>query len=153
MRNLRTNNIQGLQVIHWDEPSRKYTKKMLQGMRAKSAVFRIGDKNAHQVFLCEGMATGLSIVAALRSIGLKAAVLVCFSANNIEVVAQQLTCRAFICADNDVSKTGQKTAENTGLAYCMSPVEGEDMNDLHLRAGLFSVCTLLMDVRRRSLST
>lgn len=148
MRNLATNNLQGLQVIRWDEPARKYEKKMLPGMRAKGAVFRMGDKTAPETFLCEGYATGLSILAALRSIGLRASVLVCFSANNMECVSQQIKGRIFVCADNDASKTGQKTAEATGLPYCMSPVEGEDMNDLHQRAGLFAVCQLLMGVRR-----
>jgi phage/plasmid primase-like uncharacterized protein len=149
MRNLATNNLQGLQVIRWDEPARKYEKKMLPGMRAKGAVFRMGDKTAPETFLVEGYATGLSVLAALRSIGLRASVLVCFSANNIEVVAQQLSCKAFVCADNDASKTGQTTAEKTGLPYCMSPIEGEDFNDLHARAGLFAVCQLLMGVRRK----
>lgn len=149
MRNLQTNNLQGLQVIRWDEPARKYEKKMLPGMRAKGAVFRMGDKTAPETFLCEGYATGLSVLAALRSIGLRASVVVCFSANNIEVIAQQLKGKAFVCADHDASQTGQKTAERTGLPYCMSPIEGEDMNDLHARAGLFSVCQLLMGVRRR----
>ena len=148
MRNLRTNDLQGLQVVRWEEENRAYRKKMIPGMRAKGAVFRMGDKHAPETFLAEGYATGLSVYAALRSAGLRASVLVCFSANNIEFIAPQVKGRAFVCADNDKSGTGEKTATATGLPYCMSPVEGEDMNDLHARAGLMAVVAQLMAVRR-----
>lgn len=150
MRNLITNNVQGVQVIRWDEEARSFIKKMSPGMRAKGAVFRMGDKTAPETILCEGYATGLSIVAALRSVGLRASVLVCFSAHNLEFIAPQIKGRAFVFADNDASGTGEKSAKATGLPYCMSPVMGEDANDLHARAGLFAVCQLLMKVRREA---
>lgn len=150
MRNLTTNNVQGVQVIRWDEETRSFTKKMSPGMRAKGAVFRMGDKTAPETILCEGYATGLSIVAALRSVGLRASVLVCFSAHNLEFIAPQIKGRAFVFADHDASGTGEKSAKATGLPYCMSPVMGEDANDLHARAGLFAVCQLLMSVRREA---
>lgn len=149
MRHLMTNNVQGVQVIRWDEEARTFTKKMAKGMRAKGAVFRMGDKTAPETFLVEGYATGLSVHAALRSVGLRASVLVCFSANNLEFVAPQVKGRVIVCADNDKSGTGEKSAQATGLPYCMSPIVGEDMNDLHERAGLMAVCQLLMEVRRR----
>lgn len=152
MRNLMTNNLQGVQVIRWDEEARTFTKKMNPGMRAKGAVFRMGDKTAPETFLVEGYATGLSVHAALRSVGLRASVLVCFSANNLEFIAPQLKGRAFVCADNDKSGTGEKSAQATGLPYCMSPIVGEDMNDLHARAGLMAVCAQLMAVRRLELA-
>lgn len=148
MRNLQTNNLQGVQVIRWDEEARAFTKKMNPGMRAKGAVFRMGDKNAPETILCEGYATGLSILAALRNVGLRSAVLVCFSAQNIQFIAPQIKGRAFVFADNDESCTGEKSAQATGLPYCMSPVLGEDANDLHARAGLFAVAQKLMEVRR-----
>lgn len=150
MRNLITNNVQGVQVIRWDEEARSFIKKMSPGMRAKGAIFRMGDKTAPETILCEGYATGLSIVAALRSVGLRASVLVCFSAHNLEFIAPQIKGRAFVFADNDASGTGEKSAKATGLPYCMSPVMGEDANDLHARAGLFAVCQLLMNVRREA---
>ena len=125
---------------------------MKPGMRAKGAVFRMGDKTAPETFLVEGYATGLSVHAALRSVGLRASVLVCFSANNLEFIAPQLKGRAFVCADNDKSGTGEKSAQATGLPYCMSPIVGEDMNDLHARAGLMAVCAQLMAVRRLELA-
>lgn len=152
MRSLQTNNLQGVQVIRWDEEARTFTKKMLPGMRARGAVFRMGDKTAPETFLVEGYATGLSVHAALRSVGLRASVLVCFSANNLEFIAGQVKGRAFVCADNDKSETGEKSALATGLPYCMSPEMGEDMNDLHARAGLMAVCALLMAVRRQAVA-
>lgn len=149
MRNLLTNDLQGLQVIRWVEEERAYEKKMAPGMRAKGAVFRMGDKTAPETLLCEGYATGLSIFAGLRSVGLRASVLVCFSAHNLEFIAPQVKGRAFVFADHDKSRTGEKSAQATGLPYCMSPTEGQDANDVHMQGGLMAVCKLLMEVRRK----
>lgn len=149
MRDMFTNALNGLQVIRWDEESRKFEKKMLPGMKAKGAIFRMGSKNASETLLCEGYATGLSIVDAVRSVGLQAAVLVCFSANNLEHVAGQVKGRGYVFADNDASGTGERAAQATGLPYCMSDAVGEDANDLHMRAGLFAVAQKLMEVRRK----
>lgn len=147
MRHVQTNALQGLQQIEWVEAERKYKKRMFTGMRAKAAVFRMGPAQAKETFLCEGYATGLSIHAALRSIGSQAAVLVCFSAVNLEHVASLTNGRRFVCADNDASKTGQETAEATGLPWCMPDEEGQDFNDLHVASGLFPVVRKLMAVR------
>ena len=38
-------------------------------------------------------------------------------------------------------------AKNTGLLYCMSPAQGEDVNDLQARAGLVPVVQMLVNVR------
>ena len=149
MRHLATNELQGVQVIKWVEFERRYDKKMIPGMRAKGAVFRIGPKQAQETFLVEGYATGLSVEAALRSIGFQASVLVCFSANNMEHVAPMVSGRVFVFADNDKSGTGEAAAIATGRPYCMSPEIGEDANDLHKRGGLMAVCKLLMEVRRQ----
>lgn len=149
MRDLFTNALNGLQVIRWDEEARKFEKKMLPGMKAKGAIYRMGSKHAAETVLCEGYATGLSIVDAMRNVGLQAAVLVCFSANNIAHVASQIKGRRYVFADNDASGTGERIAKETGLPYCMSPEVGEDANDLHMRAGLFAVAQKLMEVRRK----
>lgn len=149
MRDVQTNALNGLQVIRWDEAIRKFEKKMLPGMKAKSAVFRMGSKHASETVLCEGYVTGLSIVEAMRSVGLQAAVLVCFSATNLQHVAGGLRGKRYVFADHDASGTGERCAQAAGLPYCMSPVEGEDANDLHQRAGLFAVAQQLMEVRRR----
>lgn len=153
MRNATTNNVQGLQHIFYNAVERKYEKKMLNGMRAKGAVFRMGAEDALETFLVEGYATGLSLLAALRSIGLKAAVVVCFSANNLAHVAPMIKGRVMVFADNDESGVGQEVAEQTGLAWGMSDTVGFDANDLHQKHGLFAVCKIIMEIRGKLLTS
>lgn len=142
--------VAGVQMIWWDEPARVYQKKMLAGIRARGAVFRLGDKEARETALVEGYATGLSVQEAIRSIGLRASVLVCFSAGNMEHVAPMINGKTWVFADNDNHKTGQgeKSAKATGLPYCMSEVDGYDANDVHLNQGIMKVCHLVMQARR-----
>lgn len=147
MRNVRTNKIQGYQSIFWNADDRKYEKKMLTGMRAKNAVLFLGDRRQDEVWLVEGYATGLSVRAALRSCGMSAAVVVCFSATNLVAVADQIQGTRFIFADNDVSQTGEKAAQETGLPWTMSETVGQDANDLHKARGLFAVAKKLMECR------
>lgn len=151
MRNVQTNDLQGLQVIRWVTEERRYDKKMIPGMRAKGAVFRLGDKGAPETFLVEGYATGLSVIAALRSVGLRASVLVCFSTGNLVHVAPMVKGKCFVFADHDESQAGEKAAQQTNLPYCMSPELG-DANDLHVMAGLMAVCAQIMAVRRLELA-
>lgn len=148
MRHAITNELQGAQRIEWLPDERRYEKKMLPGMRAKGAVFRIGPNRAQETFLCEGYATGLSIELAARQMRLSASVLVCFSDGNMINVAPLVKGRAFCFADHDKSGAGQRAAEKTGLPYCMSETEGYDANDEHKKHGLMAVCQLLMKVRR-----
>ena len=151
MRNVVTNNLQGYQRIYWDAETRKWEKKMLLGMQARNAVMYMGDRNAQEVWLCEGYATGLSIHAALRSVGLKASVVVCFSASNMVAVADQIKGRRYIFADNDESKTGEKSAISTNLPWTMDDVVGSDANDLHKSNGLFAVVKKIMTLRNQIL--
>lgn len=141
-------SLAGVQQIKWIEADRKYEKKMLAGMRAKGAVYQIGSKAASETFLCEGYATGLSIVQALRSIGNKGSVLVCFSDSNLVHVSKQIKGRAFVVADNDASGAGQRAAEASGLPWCMSQTVGHDANDDHIKSGILTVAKMLMEVRR-----
>lgn len=145
-----TGELMGLQEIWWEDAQRKYVKQMMPGMKAKGAVLRLGDKEAPETALVEGYATGLSVLAAMRSVGIRASVLVCFSAYNIEVVAPLVQGKAYVFADNDRHKTsqGEKSAQATGLPYCVSEVEGYDANDVHLKQGLMKVCQLIMQARR-----
>ncbi len=84
---------------------------------------------------------------------LNAAVLVCFSDSNMVLVAAQITKgRRYVFADHDKSGAGERAAQATGLPYCMSPVLGEDANDMHVRAGLLAVCGLLMRVRTQEVA-
>lgn len=148
MRHHQTKALQGVQAIRWLEAERRHEKKMQPyGMKAAGAVLRMGPPNARETVLVEGYATGLSVLEALRGMGMQAAVLVAFSAHNLVQVAQAMKGRACVFADHDKSGTGQQAAEQTGLPWCMSPIEGEDANDLYQRAGVLALRQLLMQVR------
>lgn len=145
MRHWRTNDLMGAQTIRWLVDELRFEKKMLSGMRAKGAVFRLGSPQAQRTWLVEGFATGLSVQAALRTLSMRDSVVVCFSAGNLIHVAAKLAGALFVFADNDESGAGQRAAIQTGKPYCMSGVTGEDANDLHKRAGLFKVATCMRD--------
>ena len=151
MRNVSTNRLQGYQSIRWDMERREYEKKMLHGMRAKNAVLFLGNRDLPEYWLVEGFATGLSVRAALRSVGLPASVVICFSASNLIQVADQIPGKRFIFADNDESKTGEKSAIATGLPWTMADTVGWDANDLHMKDSLFSVVAKMMEVRQRDM--
>jgi len=151
MRNVTTNKLQGYQSIRWDMEERKYEKKMLHGMRAKNAVLFLGDRDAQEVWLVEGFATGLSVRHALRSVGIPAAVVVCFSASNLIQVADQIKGRRFVFVDNDESKTGENSAIKTGLPWTMADTVGYDANDLHLKESLWAVVAKIMELRKREM--
>lgn len=150
MRDVNTNDVLGVQQIFLIDND--WQKKMIFGMRAKGAVFRIGNKSARETFLVEGYSTGLSVDAALRMSRLNASVLVCFSAGNMVHVAQLICGPRFIFADNDKPdqkgrRAGEHAALTAGLPYCMSDELGEDANDLMRRSGNIAVLNKIMSVR------
>lgn len=151
MRNVSTNKLQGYQSIYWDEQARHYEKKMLLGMRAKNAVLYLGNRDLPECWLVEGFATGLSLRHALRSVGLAASVVICFSASNLIQVADQIPGKRFVFADNDSSKTGENAAIKTGLPWTMAETVGWDANDLHLKDSLFAVVKKIMELRQREM--
>ncbi len=144
MRDWRTNALSGVQRIRWLADERRYEKKMLPGMKAKGAILRIGSPQAGRTWLVEGYATGLSVKAALDSLRLRDAVVVCFSDGNLTHVAKQLSGPRFVFADNDASGAGLRAAEATGLRYCMSPTTGHDANDMHRSEGVYKVASLMV---------
>ena len=150
MRNVVTNKLQGYQSILWNMEETKYEKKMLTGMRAKNAVLYLGNRDLPECWLVEGFATGLSVRNALRSCGMAAAVVVCFSAMNLVQVADQIRGRRYVFADNDESKTGEMSAVKTGLPWTMADHVGWDANDLHKAKGLFAVVAKIMECRSRA---
>ena len=147
MRNVVSRKIQGYQSIYWDIKEKRYQKKMFPGMRAKNAVLTLGSPNSTETWFVEGYATGLSLKNACNACGIAAKVIVCFSANNLIQVANQLSGLRYVFADNDESETGQSAAEQTGLPWTMADQLGFDVNDLHVSKGLFAVVKKVMDLR------
>jgi putative DNA primase/helicase len=119
-------------------------KKFLTGGRTRCGVYRIGviPGHARRVVLCEGYATGLSLYAALQRLPGPCSIIVCFSAGNLELVAEHFPA-ALVCADNDESKRGEQAARATGLAWCMPPDVGTDFNDMHRERGVYAVTEIL----------
>lgn len=117
-------------------------KRFLPGSRTRGGIHRLGSLKAKRIALCEGYATGLSVEAALKRLTGSLAVIVCFSAKNLEYVAPRFP-GSFVCADNDSSKTGEESAKRTGLKWIMPTEVGSDFNDMHLRHGLHAVTEVL----------
>jgi len=111
-------------------------KKFLTGQQTKGATFTLGQ--GVPVY-CEGYATALAIQAALGAARMPRAVVVCFSAGNMQHVAK----RGFVVADNDASMTGLKATEAIGLPFWISDTVGEDFQDFTARVGLFKASQAL----------
>ena len=160
MRDVRSNELLGGQVIKWLPEELRWEKKYLYGMRSRGACMRLGPPRAPEQVLCEGYATGLSIEAAARQMRLNVSVLVTFSAHNLIVAAERTTGRRYVIADNDPAQTdpakaaqnpgeaGQRAAMATGLGWAAPTTPGMDANDVHVAEGLMAVCALLMRARQ-----
>lgn len=122
-------------------------KRFLTGGRAKGAVHRIGPPNAAEEWFCEGYADALTLRLALAQMYRTAAVVVCFSAGNLEQVAKGSR-SGFVYADNDESFAGQRAAEGTGLPWTMSETVGNDVNDDYKQHGLGYVCARMRGLMR-----
>jgi putative DNA primase/helicase len=85
MRDYKTNAIISLQSVN-----QAGEKKFMPGGRAKGAVLRLGPKNADTTWLVEGYATALSVQMGFKALYREDAVLVCFSANNLQYVAERV---------------------------------------------------------------
>ena len=118
-------NLVGCQTISQDG-----TKKFLYGQITKDAELVIDAKGRH--ILCEGYATAMSIRRALKAVGKRYTIHVCFSASNILKIASKYP-KCMIVADND--SVGLNTAIKTGKPFWSSPVANEDFNDFELRVG------------------
>jgi phage/plasmid primase-like uncharacterized protein len=109
-------------------------KKFLYGQRTAHAEFIFNNKGHH--ILCEGYATALSVRAAMKVLRRRYTLHVCFSAGNMKKIASSLG-EGLVVADNDESRTGERTAQEIGWPYWLSDKVGEDANDTHQRLGLF----------------
>ena len=124
----------GCQLIREDG-----SKKFLFGQRTSNAEYIMDAKGPH--ILCEGYATALSIKQALMTLKRKFTLHVCFSAGNMKKIAETLP-GGFIVADNDLSLTGQKTAEEIGWPWWMPPEIG-DFNDFAQQVKTFKASQAL----------
>lgn len=147
MRSFNSNRLVGAQVIRWQMDEHKWQKNMIYGTRAKGAVFRLGNPRAPESWLVEDYTTGLTLALAMRQLCLQGQVLICFTPTNLTHVAGLIKGRTFAFVDHDKCTTGERAAQEAGIPYCMSPVEGEDANDLYVRSGLISVSALMMAAR------
>jgi putative DNA primase/helicase len=126
-------------------------KKFLFGQRSGGAEFVFNGKGQH--FLCEGYATALSARQALTNLKVGYTLHVTFSAGNMKKVADSLP-SGIVIADNDESRTGERTAQEIGWPYWISDKVNEDANDYAQRAGVFALAMglkrVLMEARRRA---
>lgn len=159
MRDVRSNELIGGQVIKWLPDELRWEKKYLYGMRSRGACLRLGPHTARESVLCEGYATSLSLVAAITTLRLSMRVVCCFSAHNLRAIAAMTTGRRCVIADHDPAQAdpakaaqnpgeaGQRAAIATGLGWAMPDTVGQDANDLHVAEGLMAVCALVMKAR------
>lgn len=136
VRDSRSHRIISVQQIAADG-----NKRFLAGARARGGMFLFGT-DYRRTFLCEGYATGLTLYEAARRLYRHAAIVVCFSAGNIEVLANAFR-NALVCADHDESGTGERIAIKTGLPWIKPPLVGTDFNDLHCSEGIHAVIGML----------
>lgn len=104
-----------------------------------------------ETWVCEGIATALSVRAALRLLGRSATVLSAFSASNVGKVAAAIP-GAIVAADHDKPLeqlhglgTGEFYARQSGRSWVMPPSMG-DFNDLHSAEGLRAVALQIRGV-------
>jgi putative DNA primase/helicase len=116
----------------------------------RGAAHRIA--TGRETWVCEGIATALSVRAALRLLGRPATVLSAFSAANVAVVGEGLK-GSIIAADHDKpleqlhgKGTGEFYAARTGRTWVMPPELG-DFNDMHVSEGLRAVALCLREVQ------
>lgn len=140
----------GKQVVTVQLIDAEGVKWTLKGTRMKGAACRIA--SGRETWVCEGLATALTVRAALRLLGRSATVLAAFSAANTALVAQRIG-RAVIAADHDAPQealhgkgAGEFYAEASGCPW-VQPADLGDFNDMHQRDGLRSVALVLREVR------
>lgn len=153
-----------LQYIWFDQKAGRFTKMFTKGCAPRGCFFEIeyaGEDRGPDVYLCEGIATGISIWQAMRS-----RVIVCFDCGNLLPVAQALIAagrlegsRCIFAADNDWGRDpkpdgrpdnpgvqhAMEAARAVGGAICVPAEDGEtfpdggamtDANDVAMAKGL-----------------
>lgn len=123
-------------------------KRFVYGQQCGMAEYIIGNSGVD--WLVEGFCTGLALHKALKVISPRHRVRVCFSAGNLTKIGKTLK-HAFICADHDVSRTGELAAIDTGHKYFLPPKEGTDFCDLWQELGTFQASQMLRKFLRNNL--
>ena len=125
-------------------------KKNLYGARMGGAHLRIA--TGRETWVAEGIATALSVRAALRLLNRPATVLCAFAAANVARVAAAIP-GSIIAADHDAPNphlhgkgAGEFHAEASGRPWIMPPAPG-DWNDHHQAHGLRAVALALREVK------
>ena len=120
-------------------------KKFLKHSRVRGARCQLGSRGDFSI-VCEGLATALSVQAAVRDV-LKSPVRlkVAFAASNIPNVADT---DDVVVADHDRPdengvKAGEHYARQSGVPWWQPPTAGMDANDYHQRYGLLSLAVAL----------
>ncbi|RME95341.1 MAG: hypothetical protein D6773_18500 [Alphaproteobacteria bacterium] len=118
----------------------------LLGGKIGGACHRVS--TGRETWIAEGIATALTIRAALKRLGRSATVLAAFSAMNVAKVARNIQ-GAIIAADNDRPiehlnglGTGEYHARASGRRWIMPPEPG-DWNDYHQAHGLRAVSSTI----------
>lgn len=126
-------------------------KKNIFGGKMAGASHRIA--SGRETWIAEGIATAMTIRAALALLGRSATVLTAFSAGNVFKVASAIP-GAIIAADHDKPVeqfgglgTGEYWARKSGCVWTMPPELG-DFNDFHSEQGLRAVALHLRGVGR-----
>lgn len=127
------------------------TKKFIPGSKVRGASYAMGRSRRGERVLVEGLATGLSVEAAMKYLYRDACVVVVFSAANFKPVARR---RDLVVADHDwwrcrnkhrwdhegdcpecgapgTAPAGEAAALATGCTWWMPPNPGTDANDFH----------------------
>ena len=120
-----------LRTIEFIAPDGK--KCFMYGGRLRGSAVWMGA--GEQTVLCEGIATGMSIMRSAGNLGLSVRVACAGSAGNMRTLAKHAT---HVMADNDASKTGLKVSRDIGLPFAMPQIVGMDFNDYELAKPLES---------------
>lgn len=126
------------------------SKKNIYRGKMSGAAHRIA--TGRETWVCEGIATALTVRAALRLLNRSATVYSAFAASNVAKVAKRHE-GSIIAADHDKAQeqlhgvgAGEFYAAQTGHVWTQPP-EIEDFNDMHQREGLRAVALHLRGVR------
>lgn len=130
------------------------TKRFMSGQKTSGTFFKIGEWT-DIIYICEGFATGCSIVEAIFDTDQPYTVICAFSAGNLPVVAKLVRkkkpdAKIIICADKDESGVGESKGReaakaSSGIVVIPDLKSGSDFNDLLISDGKDAVKKQIFD--------